>query len=721
LAASGGECEECKRKKRLGLQTKLRINAPGDIYEREADRVADQVMATRAPSAISSTLPLIQRFTEQPVGQTEAVPVSVEQILASPGAPLESALRQDMAQRIGHDFSRVRVHTDGAAARSAREVSANAYTVGHDIVFGANQFAPGTSDGRRLIAHELTHVVQQENGSRVQIQRQLAGCQPLIPAPAQAPGVGTAVHGVIEAHFAGSVTGVPPDQVRIPGASAAPSRTQGICGRDEAFIKPQKIGGQAGDGIPDLARIGSSGVLQVAEIKPATEPCLIDGETQRARYIDQGNARDAKQEAWRNSLGIKVVSPMLESSYPAPTLPFGNTCRIQTAWCSAGLLAYAVICPRTRGDEKDPIPPVWARPLDQPGDTQTKGKGGDQPGKGNGDPGKGDRQPGTGKDRPKPNGPGKDAPQPTFMMPGGKTLLDVLTAIIAFGVTHPAGRLGAAIGTAIGTFLRWLGLSLGILAASAAAASGATPQSVEGDEGEKGDKKGKKGKGDKVGEGDSPGAAVGPPTGPPAGEPIRVPVPRTVPGATNGPPIGSTTGPPAGTTSPPAGGTLAGPTLGPSLPPSKTPAPPRPVPRRTPVPAIKSGRSSPGSRAGGVSSRPAIQLAALEGVDLRKVAVGNIGFILLDPKGPNMQLVVLQAISNTPAQGETTVEFVSLLEVNRKGYNEGGNRYIVTHPFSPHDAPAVPAMVVREFNRILPIAYDRKAVEEMLRKMGTGR
>ena len=66
-----------------------------------------------------------------------------------------------MEQRFGHDFSRVRVHSGPAAEQSAREVNANAYTVSHDIVFGAGRFAPSTPEGRRLIAHELTHVVQQ--------------------------------------------------------------------------------------------------------------------------------------------------------------------------------------------------------------------------------------------------------------------------------------------------------------------------------------------------------------------------------------------------------------------------------------------------------------------------------------------------------------------------------------------------------------------------------
>ncbi len=159
-AGMSGECEECSQKKHLGLQTKLKVNEPGDAYEQEADRVADQVMAAPVPSAVTGAPLRIQRCAGRPTGQIEA-PVSVDQALASPGRPLEPALRQDMEERFGRDFSRVRVHSGAAAEQSARDVSAHAYTMGHDIVFGAGRFAPGTQEGRRLITHELAHVIQQ--------------------------------------------------------------------------------------------------------------------------------------------------------------------------------------------------------------------------------------------------------------------------------------------------------------------------------------------------------------------------------------------------------------------------------------------------------------------------------------------------------------------------------------------------------------------------------
>jgi Domain of unknown function (DUF4157) len=155
-----GECEECSKKKMLGMQSKLAISEPGDQYEQEADRVATQVMAMRPSSAVSGTPLRIQRFSGQsaPLNSVDPAP-------ATPGRPLESALREHMEQRFGHDFSRVHVHTDSEADRSTRDLSAHAYTLGHDIVFGQGRFAPETSEGRHLLAHELTHVVQQSRSS----------------------------------------------------------------------------------------------------------------------------------------------------------------------------------------------------------------------------------------------------------------------------------------------------------------------------------------------------------------------------------------------------------------------------------------------------------------------------------------------------------------------------------------------------------------------------
>jgi Domain of unknown function (DUF4157) len=153
--------EPKKKKDEPKLQKQLSIGASNDPLELEADRVADLVMSIPAHPTVTAAPLLVQRLTPQVTEGVNAAPTSVDRVLTNSGKPLAPSLQQDMEQRFGHDFSRVRVHSDSAAAQSAREVSANAYTVGHNIVFGADQFAPESYAGKRLIAHELTHVLQQ--------------------------------------------------------------------------------------------------------------------------------------------------------------------------------------------------------------------------------------------------------------------------------------------------------------------------------------------------------------------------------------------------------------------------------------------------------------------------------------------------------------------------------------------------------------------------------
>jgi hypothetical protein len=88
----------------------------------------------------------------------------VQDVVASAGSPLEPAVRRDMEAAVGHDFGDVRVHTDAAAASSAKAVQAHAYTVGSHVVFGEGRYQPDTAEGRHTLAHELTHVVQQRQG-----------------------------------------------------------------------------------------------------------------------------------------------------------------------------------------------------------------------------------------------------------------------------------------------------------------------------------------------------------------------------------------------------------------------------------------------------------------------------------------------------------------------------------------------------------------------------
>jgi hypothetical protein len=198
-----GECEQCKKKR---LQPQLAVGASNDPLEGEAERVADQVVA--GPEG--ATPPSVQRQTVgSPAGMSRA-PASVDRALGAPGQPLEPAVRQDMEGRFGHDFARVRVHSGGAAEQSARDVDANAYTVGHDIVFGSGQFAPASNRGRRLLAHELAHVVQQGPGAPI------LRAQPKKKAPAKTTAK------------------------KAPAKPPAPKVPQ-ICGRDSRKVKDNFI------------------------------------------------------------------------------------------------------------------------------------------------------------------------------------------------------------------------------------------------------------------------------------------------------------------------------------------------------------------------------------------------------------------------------------------------------------------------------------------------
>ncbi len=123
-----GECEECRKKRQGTLQ---RVAVGKDLTD-------------------------------------SVVPSIVQDVLRSPGQPLDTQTRAFMEPRFGYDFSRVRVHTDARAAESARAVNALAYTVGRNVVFSLGQYAPETRQGQRLMAHELTHVVQQGNSDQMQ-------------------------------------------------------------------------------------------------------------------------------------------------------------------------------------------------------------------------------------------------------------------------------------------------------------------------------------------------------------------------------------------------------------------------------------------------------------------------------------------------------------------------------------------------------------------------
>jgi hypothetical protein len=168
------------------IQRKLAVGEVNDPLEHEADHVAQQVIRMPQPRlqrkcACGGTCAECGKEGSEHQGAKlqmkpasagsltqHQAPASVHQVLRSPGQSLDPATRTFMEPRFGHDFSHVRIHTDGAASQSARDVNAHAYTVGHHLVFGSGRLVPQTHEGKRLIAHELSHVVQQESAGAIQ-------------------------------------------------------------------------------------------------------------------------------------------------------------------------------------------------------------------------------------------------------------------------------------------------------------------------------------------------------------------------------------------------------------------------------------------------------------------------------------------------------------------------------------------------------------------------
>jgi hypothetical protein len=184
------------------IQRKLEVNQPGDACEQEADRISEQVM--RMPEPLAASMPpasgrtaglqrkcacggtcddckkksddeehaRVQMKAAMPVngGVVEAPPI-VHDVLRSPGQPLDVSTRKFMEPRFGQDFSAVRIHVDGAAGRSAAEIGAQAYASGRHIVFAPGRFTPETEQGGKLLAHELTHTLQQSAAGSQAIYR----------------------------------------------------------------------------------------------------------------------------------------------------------------------------------------------------------------------------------------------------------------------------------------------------------------------------------------------------------------------------------------------------------------------------------------------------------------------------------------------------------------------------------------------------------------------
>ncbi len=186
-AAEGNTIWQSLAQRPAGIQPKLTAGPPDNPYEQSAERVADQVMRipeAKIQRACSGNGGVCEATTaNQPGDESSHSPKErgvannapanvgahgVDQALNSPGRPLEPSTRMSMESRLGRDFGGVRIRADSAADSSARSLNALAYTIGQNIVFQKDAYAPSTSAGQKLIAHELVHVAQQSAGGQAE-------------------------------------------------------------------------------------------------------------------------------------------------------------------------------------------------------------------------------------------------------------------------------------------------------------------------------------------------------------------------------------------------------------------------------------------------------------------------------------------------------------------------------------------------------------------------
>lgn len=270
------------------LQAKLTIGATNDPLEHEADAAADLVMRMADPkialspaaATLSRKCAACEKEEEKPLMREavasdmagEAAPMVVDSVLGAPGRPLDPLTQEFMASRFGADFSDVRVHTGAQAAQSAAEVGARAYTVGSNVVFGSGQYDPASEDGRRLLAHELAHTLQQGGGA---LKR--APCRSTSECATAAPG-----------DTANFVVGIAPVQAANAAALAAapPASPQAA---QRALI---------GAPTPDIGRLmAANGVVLRPEVFGIFQSPAIEGnagaQTQRCSNFPNGSPAGA--------------------------------------------------------------------------------------------------------------------------------------------------------------------------------------------------------------------------------------------------------------------------------------------------------------------------------------------------------------------------------------------------------------------------------------------
>lgn len=325
----------------------LMVSTPGDAQEVEADQVSEQIM--KMPDKVASVPPnedetkgggnailnryiqrdAIQRSSEDGIGGNAVSEDTQSRIegMQQGGQPLPASEREFFEPRMGVDLSNVRVHTDSTAAETSKELNARAYTVGPHVAFNSGEYQPGTTEGRKLMGHELTHVVQQGGAAARKVQREVSMEDAVAEAQKEVTEEDvTKEEAQVEAEPVSIPTGnklegvAPADVGAAPSGSvaedvAAPPAAEAVKAGEDAPAAEDAVVGQAP--VPVDAAPGGEKVpaAEDATAKPqdAQATAAIPGETK------PGEAKPDPTEEKAAETPAKTPVPSTDKAITAPT------------------------------------------------------------------------------------------------------------------------------------------------------------------------------------------------------------------------------------------------------------------------------------------------------------------------------------------------------------------------------------------------------------------
>jgi hypothetical protein len=369
------------------FQPKLTINNPKDKFEQEADAVADKVLQMQTPSlqtkpdnnSFFKTSPITitpvqrkcancedeEKMQRKEIDGDEAMADSnLENYvggLSGGGQQLPDEARKFYEPRFGYDFSNVKVHTDDVAAKSAQSINALAYTSGSNIVFNNGQFAPNTNNGKKLLGHELTHVVQQGNNiSKKSIQRWSWGGFGL--GAGVGGGIGAIAGGILGGVFGGPIGAVGGALLGglagsliggviggLAGTNAAPTRRLNSPRLDNNTLFEDILNGKT------VMKIGDTS-MEVRRIQQLLIdlgfPMLVNGANGTFNAETEAGVKEFQKKELIPDTGIvdAVTIEKFDKSFPVVTLPLNRT----DPWNMACILE--ILCPWNKNLVENVLP-----------------------------------------------------------------------------------------------------------------------------------------------------------------------------------------------------------------------------------------------------------------------------------------------------------------------------------------------------------------------------